>query len=218
MSLQGNSIGIVLERGEKRLVSSPAEAITSRDEVREAGHLASEWVEGGVTIGFSLERSPTFEHFLEMRPLTRPPFAFFSWALANFCLLNLVVILEKKKKKKWIAIGEKRWNTHSFSELQDFFEPYLTIPDPENEGIAIRDRRARQNPWRSPNIPDRKGFWRAPNIPSPFQHDDDISSSNGGIEELPTEQGRICRRQKFVKPITKCHIKNLMTNSKLICH
>ena len=28
----------------------------------------------------------------------------------------------------------------------------------------------------------------------------------------------ICRRQKFVKPITKCHIKNLVTNSKLICH
>ena len=27
-----------------------------------------------------------------------------------------------------------------------------------------------------------------------------------------------CRRQKFFKPITKCHIKNLVTNSKLICH
>ena len=78
MSLQGNSIGIVLERGEKRLVSSPAEAITSRDEVREAGHLAGEWAEGGVNTRFSLERSPTFERFLEIRPLTRPPFAFFS--------------------------------------------------------------------------------------------------------------------------------------------
>ena len=78
MSLQGNNIGIVLERGEKRLVSSPAKAITFRDEVREAGHLAGEWAKGGVTTKFSLERSPTFERFLEIRPLTRPPFAFFS--------------------------------------------------------------------------------------------------------------------------------------------
>ena len=205
MSLQGNSISIVLERGEKRLVSSPAEAITSRDEVREARHLAGEWAEGGVNTRFSLERSPTFERFLEIRPLTRPPFAFFSWASANFCLLNLVVILEKKKEEG-ITMGEKRWNTHSFSQLQDFSGPYLTILDPKNEGIAIRDRRAHQNPWQSPNIA------------SPFQHNDDISSSNEGVKELPTEQGRSCRRQKFVKPITKCHIKNLMTNSKLICH
>ena len=46
------------------------------------------------------------------------------------------------------------------------------VADLENEGIAIRERRARQS------------LWLSPSILSPFQHDGDISSSDEGIEEL----------------------------------
>ena len=80
------------------LVSSFMEAITSRDEVGEAGCLAGEWAEGGVTTGSSLDALPAFKCFLDRRPLTRPPFVFFSKASTSFYLLNLVVIPERKEK------------------------------------------------------------------------------------------------------------------------
>jgi len=47
---------------------------------------------------------------------------------------------EEEKKK------ERRGNTHSSSQFQDFFGPYLAIPNLGNEGITTGERRARQSP------------------------------------------------------------------------
>ena len=58
------------------LISSPPETIISNDEVGEAGRLAGEWVEEGVITGSFLTTSLAF--FLDNRPLTVPPLAFFS--------------------------------------------------------------------------------------------------------------------------------------------
>ena len=102
MSLQSRCISFILKGGKKRLIISlllllnfPPKAITSNDEMGKAGRLASEWAGGSVVTKSFLEASPVF--FFDKRPLTMPPLAFFSWASSSFCLLNLVVILERTK-------------------------------------------------------------------------------------------------------------------------
>ena len=113
------------------LISFPLGAIISNDEVGEAGRLAGEWAGGSVVTGSLLETSPAF--FLDKRPLTVPPLAFFSWALANFYLLNLVVIPErmmqklKKKKRK-----ERRRQKHVlFLTTSKFFQTLVDDSGPK---------------------------------------------------------------------------------------